>query len=100
MNNHYGISHTIGLGDINAGIASQNNEIHRINTQRLADFQAGKAKEISNLVDDQKQQAVSAGVEGLSQYINKGPGFRIRRIWNNWITSRCGGVCCKSCSES
>ena len=76
MNNHYGISHTIGLGDINAGIASQNNEIHRINTQRLADFQSGKAKEISNLAEAQKQQAVSAGVEGLSQYINKGQDIK------------------------
>ena len=76
MDDHYGISHTLGLGDLNEGVRNFNNNIIRLNQQRLSDFQSGKNKEISDLKTDEAQQGVSAGVEGLSQYINKGEDIK------------------------
>ena len=73
---HYGLEHSLGLGDLNAGVLRNNQEISRINSQRLAKYQSGKASDIAKSKLSEEEQGVSLGTEALGQALNKGDDLK------------------------
>ena len=73
---HYGLEHSLGLGDLNAGVLRNNQEISRINQQRLTKYQSGKAADIANAKTSEEEQGGALGTEGLSQALNKGDDLK------------------------